>query len=180
MHVLSGNLKSKRLDYKSSHIRPTSSKVKEALFSIICNDISGASFLDLFCGSGAVAIEAISRGAEFATGIDLHPEIAKKNVKKLGLNSVMVYRNDAIRSLAILSKRNVSFDIIFVDPPYRYPDYKALLLSICKFDILKTDGKLFVEADSIDLEDETFIGLKYMKTYAYGQTKILYFLKDND
>ena len=178
MIVLSGTLKSKKLDYKSQHIRPTSAKVKEALFSIIGDDIIDCRFLDLFCGSGAVAIEALSRGAETVTGIDLHPEIAGKNIRKLELKTFNLFRNDATRAVKVLAKKHACFDIIFIDPPYQYQDYKALLLSICKFDILKTGGKLFVEADHIDLEDEKFNMLKHIKTYAYGQTKIIYFKKE--
>ncbi|OGI09608.1 MAG: 16S rRNA (guanine(966)-N(2))-methyltransferase RsmD [Candidatus Margulisbacteria bacterium GWF2_35_9] len=178
MIVLSGIYKSKKLEFKSSLIRPTSSKVKEALFSIIGDTINGSHFLDLFCGTGAVGIEALSRGASEVVGIDLNINIASKNIKTLGLNSFKLYRNDSLRALDVLSKRKINFDLIFIDPPYDYPEYKALLLSISKFDILKTGGKLFVEMDSIDLADEKFNSLKHIKTYGYGQTKILYFIKE--
>ncbi len=100
-------------------MRPTADRVREALFSIL-GDVRGASVLDLFCGTGALAIEALSRGAGRAVLVDAKTSLANRNVSELGLSDrCEVVRSDVPR---FLRRARARFDLIFCDPPYRLAD----------------------------------------------------------
>jgi len=101
---------------RSREVRPTSDRARETLFALL-PELSGMRVLDLFCGSGALAIEAISRGADSAVLVDTKPALARRNVEELGLaNRCQVIRSDAIRYLRASNER---FGLILCDPPYR-------------------------------------------------------------
>ena len=122
MRVVAGELKGHRLaapPRRSAAVRPTADRVREALFAIL-GEIDGASVLDLFCGTGALGIEAISRGAGRATLVDIDVSLAQRNVRDLGLEP----RADVVRSDAqgYLRRSRGRFDLIFCDPPYRLAD----------------------------------------------------------
>jgi 16S rRNA (guanine966-N2)-methyltransferase len=122
MRVIAGELKGRRIAAPSGRsvaVRPTPDRVREALFSIL-GDIEGAVVLDLYCGTGALAIEAISRGAERATLVDTSSSLARRNVSELALlDRCDVVRSDALKHLRRTRQR---FDLIFCDPPYRLAD----------------------------------------------------------
>jgi 16S rRNA (guanine966-N2)-methyltransferase len=104
---------------RSREIRPTSDRARETLFAIL-GDVSDLLVLDLFCGTGALAIEAISRGADSAVLVDRKPALAKRNVEALGIaNRCELVRSDAIRYLERGDRR---FGLICCDPPYRLAD----------------------------------------------------------
>lgn len=120
MRIISGTARGRRLkSLPGDDVRPTTDKVKEAVFSAIQFDIEGRRFLDLFAGSGQMGLEALSRGAQSATFVDSSAEsikICKENVISSGFsNSSKIVRNDA---LTFLSLTNEIFDIAFLDPPY--------------------------------------------------------------
>jgi 16S rRNA (guanine966-N2)-methyltransferase len=119
LRVVAGELKGRRLaapPRRSAALRPTADRVREALFAIL-GDVRGASVLDLFCGTGALGIEALSRGARRATLVDTHVALARRNVRQLDLERrAEVARSDALRYLRRSRRR---FDLIFCDPPYR-------------------------------------------------------------
>ena len=101
---------------RSREVRPTSDRARETLFALL-PELSGMRVLDLFCGTGALAIEAISRGADSAVLVDTKPALARRNVEELGLaNRCQVIRSDAIRYLRTSSER---FGLILCDPPYK-------------------------------------------------------------
>jgi len=122
MRVVAGELRGRRLASPprgSAAIRPTSDRARETLFALL-GELSGLRVCDLFCGTGALAIEAISRGADSAVLIDTKPTLARKNVAELGLSRRCdVVRGDAIRYLERSSER---FGLILCDPPYRLAD----------------------------------------------------------
>ncbi len=120
MRIISGTARGRRLkSLPGDDVRPTTDKVKEAVFSAIQFDIEGRRFLDLFAGSGQMGLEALSRGAQSATFVDSSAEsikICKDNVVSTGFSdSSKIVRNDA---LTFLSLTNEIFDIAFLDPPY--------------------------------------------------------------
>ena len=119
MRIVSGELKGRRLaspPRRSGAVRPTADPVREAVFSIL-GDVRGKLVLDLFCGTGALAIEALSRGAARATLVDTRTSLARRNVRALGVGDrCEVVRADALRYLRRARRR---FDLIFCDPPYR-------------------------------------------------------------
>src|SRR6185503_4120700 len=122
MRVVAGELKGRRLatpPRRSGAVRPTADRVREALFAIL-GEIDGAGVLDLYCGTGALGIEALSRGAGRAKLVDTNLSLARRNVRDLGLESrVTLVRSDALR---YLRRSRGRFDLIFCDPPYRLAD----------------------------------------------------------
>ena len=120
MRVIAGELRGRRLVApRGWRVRPTSDRVREAIFSSL-GDVSGAKVLDLYCGTGALGIEALSRGATHATLVDHDTRPALGNVEKLGLRDrVELLRADAADWLERAEGR---FDLVFVDAPYRLAD----------------------------------------------------------
>lgn len=131
MRVTGGELSGRRLrgPPRGAELRPTSDKVREALFSIL-GEIGGLRVLDLYCGTGALAIEALSRGAERAALVDLDVRPARRNVEALALGErAELIRSDALRFLGRDERR---YGLILCDPPYRLaarlePDLEKLL-----------------------------------------------------
>jgi 16S rRNA (guanine966-N2)-methyltransferase len=120
VRVVGGELRGRRLaspPRRSGEVRPTSDRAREALFSIL-GDVSGLRVLDLFCGTGALGIEALSRGAGTAVLVDSKPDLARRNIAELGLaQRCRVVRSDALRYLARADER---FGLVLCDPPYRH------------------------------------------------------------
>ncbi|MGI8462159.1 MAG: RsmD family RNA methyltransferase [Solirubrobacterales bacterium] len=121
MRVVAGEFGGRRLatPAKGADVRPTADRVREALFSIL-GEITGATVLDLFAGTGALAIEALSRGAGSATLVDTEARLARRNVDDLGLvDRATIKRADV---LSFLRRERGTFDLVFCDPPYRLAD----------------------------------------------------------
>jgi 16S rRNA (guanine966-N2)-methyltransferase len=149
MRVVAGHLGGRRLvspPSRSREVRPTSDRARETIFSILGGHLDGLSVLDLYCGTGALAIEAISRGADSAVLVDKAPALAKRNVTELGIaNRCEVIRGDAIRYLERSERR---FGLIFCDPPYRLADRLEPLLEEHLPPRLARFGRLVVESSA--------------------------------
>ncbi len=127
--------------------RPTTGKVREAVFSILQHDLPGADVLDLFAGSGALAIEAMSRGANSAVLVEKKHQAAsviKKNLEVCGLK-LRVIVADFKKGMAILSSESAVFDLIFADPPYGLVDPDKLYDLLVEFALFKPGGFLIME-----------------------------------
>ena len=167
MRVVAGELRGRRLEAPSGEgVRPTADRVREAVFSIL-GDVSGARVLDLYCGTGALAIEAVSRGAATADLVDRSPGPAQRNDGVLGIEDrcTVVYA-DAIEHLRRARSR---FDLIFCDPPYRLADRLATQLQDLIPPRLAEDGRLITESaarDPLELE------LPLLTERRYGDTLI--------
>jgi 16S rRNA (guanine966-N2)-methyltransferase len=149
MRVVAGHLGGRRLispPSRSREVRPTSDRARETLFSILGGRLEGLSVLDLFCGTGALAIEAISRGADSAVLVDKAPRLAKRNADELGIaNRCEVVRGDAVRYVERSERR---FGLIFCDPPYRLADRLEPSLSQLLPPRLARFGRLVVESSA--------------------------------
>ena len=149
MRVIGGELRGRRLATppgRSAAVRPTGDRAREAVFSIIGELLDGARVLDLFCGTGALAIEALSRGAAGASLVDTDPRLARRNVIELGLRArASVVRADAVRFLRACEGR---FDLIFCDPPYRLAARLGPALSQHLPPRLARFGRLVVESSA--------------------------------
>lgn len=145
MRVIAGELKGQRLVApRGWKVRPTSDRVREAVFSAL-GDVGGARVLDLYCGTGALAIEALSRGAASAVLVDRDTRPALGNVERLGLGELVeLVRADAGRWLA--SAGPVRFDLVFVDAPYRIADRVGQELNTHLPRLLAADGRAVVES----------------------------------
>ncbi len=152
--------------------RPTTTRIKETLFNIIQSEIPGASFLDLFSGSGSIGIEACSRGAEPVVLV----EFARKSLQCIDINLTKTKLKDEIRVLpmevslgiAKLSREGQRFDIIFADPPYRDGYEERILQWIQEERIVKKDTLIILECamdTEVDFYDENLFHLEKVKEY---------------
>jgi 16S rRNA (guanine966-N2)-methyltransferase len=156
-----------RVPSRAKELRPTTERVREAVFSIL-GEVGGANVLDLFCGSGALAIEALSRGAATATLVDARPEVAKRNVESLDLGDrALVVRSDATRFLRRAEPG--SFDLVLCDPPYRLADRLAAELDPLIRAVLAKDGKVMVETSP---DRPLPLELPLLTERSYGDTLI--------
>lgn len=150
MRVIAGELKGQRLVApKGWKVRPTSDRVREAIFSALGDRVEGARVLDLYCGTGALAIEALSRGAERAVLVDRDTRPALGNVQRLGLTDrVELVRADVGRWLGQVSAASFAgnFDLVFVDAPYKLADRVAQDLDTHLPRLLAEDGRAVVES----------------------------------
>lgn len=173
MRVVAGIRRGKKLaGFDGDSIRPTSDRVKENIFNIICAYIPGATVLDLFSGSGALAVEALSRGAKHATLVDSAAasiEVMRKNTADTDfVDYCDIIRSDA---LEFLRQNRQQFDVIFLDPPYNTGLLAAALELIAKHDTLFDDGIVVVERD--DVQDLALPdGLTIQKDRRYGRTVV--------
>jgi len=155
MRVIAGIYRSRILkSLKGLALRPTSDRLRETLFNVLAPHIEGSRFVDLFAGTGAIGIEALSRGASEVVFIENHAPAAtliRRNLESLGINTgVTVLAVDALRGLAMLAARKntgaPAFDHIFLDPPYAAAgDYSRVLEFLGSADLLAPDGMVVAE-----------------------------------
>ena len=154
MKIISGKYKGRKLDgYDIDGTRPTMDRVKESLFATIQNYISDSIVLDLFSGSGNLGIEALSEGASVAYLVDSNYKAVntiKNNIRNIGVDNCNVYSMDYKKALSSFSSSNITFDLIFLDPPYKTNYIEESLKLISSFDLLSSDGIIVCESDSLD------------------------------
>ena len=148
MRVISGSARGRRLkELLGMDTRPTTDKVKESLFNIIQFEIEGRRVLDLFGGTGQLGIEALSRGADHCTFVDMRKEAAaliRENLRLTGLSErSRVVQGDA---LSFLSSCGEKFDVILLDPPYHTELLEKSVERITEFDILREHGIMICES----------------------------------
>lgn len=150
MRVIAGNYKGRQLKaVPGMKTRPTSDKIKEAVFHRIGPFFEEGACLDLFAGSGALGLEALSRGMDKVTFVDSSTQavkIIRYHIKLLEAQAICeVYQNDAHRAVDVLAKKGAQFKLILLDPPYDETLYQSLVDSVMKAGILQKDGFLYVE-----------------------------------
>lgn len=173
MRVISGSKRGKKLiGFEGEEIRPTTDRVKESIFNIISMYIPSAKVLDLFGGTGALSCEALSRGAEYATIVDVSDksiEVIKKNIKSLEFeNKCSILKSEANR---YLDNTKSKFDVIFLDPPYNKGFIEPVLEKIAQKGLLSEDGIIMLESDTTDMHDD-IDGLVIDRQRKYGRTYI--------
>ena len=179
MRVITGIAKGKRLKpLDSIEVRPTTDRVKEAVFSAIQFDVEGRVFLDLFAGSGQMGIEALSRGAKFAYFVDNSNDsvkICSENVKTSGFEKVsQVLRRDAD---AFLSSVNEKFDIAFLDPPYKTDLLISSALKVTEK--MKDSGIIICEHPLEETMPKELNDFTLHRNYRYGKICISIYKKEN-
>jgi 16S rRNA (guanine966-N2)-methyltransferase len=166
LRIVGGELGGRRLKVpRGARLRPTTERVREALFSIL-GDLSGLRVLDLFCGTGALGIEALSRGASGATLVDTDVRVARGNVEALGLSDrARVVRSDVVRFLRRAELGG--FDLVLCDPPYRLADRLGADLGPLIDGCLATGGRAVIESAA---ESPLELGLPLLDERSYGDT----------
>jgi 16S rRNA (guanine966-N2)-methyltransferase len=170
MRVVAGELGGRRLVApRGWRVRPTSDRVREAIFSAL-GEIAGARVLDLYCGTGALGIEAVSRGAALATLIDRDVRPALGNVRNLKLqDSVDLVRADPVRWL---HQPGAAFDLIFLDPPYKLADRLGSELDPHLPQHLADGGRVIVESSA---RRPLELSLPVLRERRYGTTQVTFY-----
>jgi 16S rRNA (guanine(966)-N(2))-methyltransferase RsmD len=186
MRIISGKAKGTRLAAPPGRqVRPTLDRVREALFSSLGSRVHGARVLDLFAGSGALGLEALSRGAEYAVFVEQSKkvqEVVRRNISQLEFSAITkLIPGEAIRTLKLLEKKGESFDLIFLDPPYDSPKttHRLSLLDqavreIVQKSLLSPHGLLVAEHPKEATLDFPGI-LRKVSTKGYGDTGLTIF-----
>ncbi len=178
MRVITGSFRGKPLvTLEGNDVRPTSSQVKESLFSAIQFNITDSAVLDLFAGSGQLGIEALSRGAKHVTFCDTSAkarEVILKNINACGIecDKYSLLAGDA---LSFLKSTDKKFDICFLDPPYFGGLYDELLGNIGR--VMNECGIVLCEHPKGLLDGKCFEGLVAKKTYRFSKTEVTKFLR---
>lgn len=181
MRVIAGTHKSRTIkSVKSNKTRPTSDKVREAIFHKAGPFFEGGSGLDLYAGSGALGIEALSRGMNQMTFIDTQTaaiRTIKDNLKELQLEAQSeVYKKSAISALEILYRKQRQFDFILIDPPYESTNYDELIQKVVDYNLVKQKGVLYIELSTnkeVTFPDDSYKAL-FEKTYNKTTKTMIY------
>lgn len=179
MRVITGSARGVRLMTPDGLVtRPTTDRVKEALFSAIQFEVEGRRFLDLFAGTGQLGIEALSRGAAHCVFVDAGApaiRLVKENLKRTKLTeNATVILSDYERYLKSCTEQ---FDVILLDPPYAEKFLENALKFISEIDILRDGGIIICEKTADKRLNEEFPGFTLKKEYRYGSSSLVLYRK---
>ena len=181
LRIISGGLRGRRIRVPpGERVRPTTDRVREALFSILGDRLPGARVLDLFSGSGALGLEALSRGASRVAFVESDRGVARvlrANVESLGVSQRCdIVVADVFRTLEQASLRDGPYDIIFADPPYRSGSAERILHGVATTGLLPRAGILVLEASTAERDVEIpRSGLILRRAERYGDTRLEFF-----
>ncbi len=178
MRIISGKHKGKEIK-APANIRPTQDKVRKAIFDIL-GDLEGVSFLELFAGSGAVAFEALSRGAAQTSLVEDNPDCLRairKNIESLKEEACTLEQTQTEKAIKNYQKQARLFDIIFLDPPYYKELAKKTLQTLAAYDILTPNGLIVVQHFKKDDLPSSAGDLTLFKRKIYGDTIISIYKK---
>ncbi|MBN1627730.1 MAG: 16S rRNA (guanine(966)-N(2))-methyltransferase RsmD [Deltaproteobacteria bacterium] len=183
MKITGGSSRGKSLvSLNGMEIRPTSSKVREAIFNILGQDLTGFKVLDLFAGTGILGIEAMSRGAEAAVFIDKSDKSIKTIVKNLSLcgygGLCRVLKRDLTKRPAFESlEKKGAIDLVFIDPPYRKEFIPPVLMMLSGCGVLSEQAFVVTESSKNDTLPESAGEIILCDSRIYGETRIDIFRK---
>ena len=177
MRVIAGEAKGRPLKaVPGMNTRPTTDKVKEAIFSMIGPYFDGGTALDLFAGTGGLGIEALSRGMDKAVFIDSERQsilTVRRNVEAARVSDkAEIYCNTAERALKLLEKRQAAFRLAFLDPPYRLKHADLLMKEMHDRRLLERGARIVVEHEAGHLYPEQVPGFRQLRHALYGETAV--------
>lgn len=178
MRVISGSARGKKLKSpKDKRIRPTLDRVKESLFNILGRKVYDCRFLDLFSGSGAIGIEALSRGSSHTVFCDKDAALTRENLSSclFDKNRYLVIESSIENCITRLSQETQGYDIIFLDPPYGFVKLEHLLKQIWQGGLLHPEGLLIVETDIRDEIPKQVAELDKIDERRYSITKLSFY-----
>lgn len=181
MRIISGTAGGLTLKVPPVVARPTTDRVREAIFSMLGDAVEGARVLDIFAGSGALGIECLSRGAREAHFIEQHAgacAVIQANLARATFKNGRIVKADAFSALRRLAEEGSVFDLIFADPPYAKKagdtDFAARLLAAHHLgQVLAPDGLFILETMVTKQDDRAIPGWEVIRDRAYGSTRIL-------
>jgi 16S rRNA (guanine966-N2)-methyltransferase len=180
MRIIAGTLKGRRLAPVHGRTRPTAAKVRESVFNILGDAVLGVRVLDLFAGTGALGIEALSRGAAATVFVEDHPgalKVLRRNLEDLGLGDrTTVWPLPVMVALKKLAGRGESFDLAFLDPPYGGGAADAALKALASLNLCRSGAPVVVEhSRRQDLPAECG-PLRRLQVRRYGDTQVAFYL----
>ena len=189
MRVIAGQAKGTKLtSIKGIQVRPTLDQVRETLFNILGHDLSGEYFLDWFGGSGAIGIEALSRGAEKVVWVENNRQsqnLIYANLKKCRFESNdesesscfewELLKIDALQALPILEKKSLKFDFIYIDPPFADNLHEKCLIGLSKSQLLKKESLIIVEHHNKNILREIYGRLLRSDQRQSGDTSLSFY-----
>lgn len=183
MRIITGEYRGRRLQTPAGRdVRPTGEKVRESVFNLLMYDIEGAVFCDLFAGTGAIGLEALSRGADKAYFCDSSRDSIKvinTNIERCGASARA--RVMACDYLSALRRIGEKIDIFYVDPPYRSGYYQSVLEEIDSLDLLTENGIIVAEHRADEELTDSVGSLKAFRDRKYGHTMLtLYSISRDD
>ena len=180
MRVIGGQARGRRLRAPSGRqLRPTADRVREALFNILAAEIADADFLDLYAGTGAVGIEALSRGARSATFVEREPAhvaVIRANLEACGLEARARVLEDGVgRALGSLASRDARFHLVFLDPPYEDGlERRRSLRKLGQGPLLAPGARIVLETPSRQVPP-TGPGLVLTRVARYGEASLAFY-----
>ena len=157
-----------------AHTRPTKDRIREAIFSAL-GDIIGAKALDLYAGSGAMGLEALSRGAKHCAFVDISPlaiKTIKANIDNLKINNeeYQLIKDKDVNALELFKNNRQKFSLVFLDPPYEQGQYQQIVELLVNDDLLENNSVIVIEANrDVNLEN---IEYQKKKEYHYGDINV--------
>lgn len=183
MRIVAGMYSSRTIiTPRGNDTRPTLDKVREAVFSSLGGMFDGGSVLDLYAGSGAIGLEALSRGMDHAVFADPSREAVrciKENIRSLHVNDrCTVYPMKDMAVLKKLAEENMRFDLIYLDPPYKHAHHDEVLSFLDEHHMIKEGGRVVIESLKEEMYDRDYPGLHPYKNKVYGISRITYYRAD--
>ena len=176
MRIVGGKYRHRLINYPDdmAHTRPTKDRIREAIFSAL-GDITSSEVLDLYAGSGAMGLEALSRGAKSCAFVDISPlaiKVIKDNINNLKINQdeYQLIKQRDIEALKLFKYHHQKFDLVFLDPPYEEGEYQHIVDILVNDDLLDENSVIVIEANhDVNLEN---IAYQKKKEYHYGEIKV--------
>ena len=179
VRVIGGTYGGRRLrSVDGLRVRPTSDRLRETLFNILTPRIADSSFLDICAGSGAVGIEALSRGASHATFIDkssLACSVIEANLAALGIEQMDILNRDALAALKRLDENQLQFDIVFFDPPYASEIYAKVMETLGSTGLVADGGIVVVEHHAKTPPQEEYGELRMYRHVKQGESALAFY-----
>ncbi|MBE6108073.1 MAG: 16S rRNA (guanine(966)-N(2))-methyltransferase RsmD [Erysipelotrichaceae bacterium] len=180
MRIIAGKYRSLPLEaVKGNHTRPTTDKIKEAVFNSVGPYFDGGEMLDLYAGSGSVGLECISRGMDHAVFVDKSYDAISTIKKNIGFVKVpsqcTVYKMDALAALRRCADEKRQFDLVYLDPPYAQEQNEKVMTALCQMNLLKQGAVVIVESLKEDVFSDEIGSLMKYKEAVYGITRISYY-----
>lgn len=184
MRIVAGQLRSRRIrGVEGMCTRPTSDKIKEAIFSCIGPYFKEGDMLDLFAGSGNISFEAISRGIAHSVLCDIQDKAIttiQQNCQSLGLQKqCSIWKMDYKKALKRVFDEKRVFSLMYIDPPYKKQQIQTILAYVCDHHLIQLDGHVVCESLKEDVFPERVGDLQKIKESTYGITRITYYKRGN-
>jgi 16S rRNA (guanine966-N2)-methyltransferase len=177
IRIISGDYKGRKLrSVRGMKTRPTADRIREAIFNILAFQIRGAIVLDLFAGTGAFGIEALSRGAKSVVFVDVDRDsisVLRENIRRFSLESpTKIFRWDITRNLNCLSPMRATFNLVFMDPPYNKDMVETTLLNLHRSQSMQKDARIIVEHSFLEPVSKCGLPFEISDQRGYGKTLV--------